>query len=382
MPSTLDRTLAISAADVRVRLVEGGAEISTAGDSALSPTLRRGRGMRIGEVAMVVVDAADEFATNQTWGAEISKVQAAAIDGGARRWLGAGGGSLRTATAEVSGMRGAGVRVRFRPDSAAMTKAQGFIGAIGERLNDMTFLQPGLSFVLEDDRDSIISDADEVISDFAKAASLAVPVPRFKPRVLMATDEGLTGLVRFMSRTKTPFEWDVIAFRGLEAGRKLEVAMQWNSGFSADVRCYINGVHASALGGVHQSGFRNAVAAVINRYGRERKLIGRTIMGQTIVEVGADDVSEGLAAVIRLQIDSPQFEVKQGPSATSRPEVVGAEIGKFVRQVCDESLTSWFGAHPTDATAIVWKVSSAHETRNTPQRSNCHDFGQRQSGDE
>ncbi len=93
----------------------------------------------------------------------------------------------------------------------------------------------------------------------------------------------------------------------------LEVAMQWNGGYSEGVYSFANIIHTHE-GGTHEEGFRAALTSLINKYARDKKLLRDKDDNLT-----GDDIREGLTAIISVKLSEPQFEARPRPSwATPR----------------------------------------------------------------
>ncbi|MBU8821205.1 DNA topoisomerase IV subunit B, partial [Mycolicibacterium goodii] len=89
---------------------------------------------------------------------------------------------------------------------------------------------------------------------------------------------------------------------GKGPGHEVEIAMQWNAGYSESVHTFANTINTHE-GGTHEEGFRAALTSVVNRYAKEKKLLKDKDPNLT-----GDDIREGLAAVISVKVAEPQFE--------------------------------------------------------------------------
>ena len=87
-----------------------------------------------------------------------------------------------------------------------------------------------------------------------------------------------------------------------KAKMSLEIAMQWNAGFSESVYTFANTIHTHE-GGTHEEGFRTALTSVVNKFGEEQGFIRKKEDRLT-----GDDVREGLTAIVSIKISEPQFE--------------------------------------------------------------------------
>ncbi|MGC7194389.1 DNA topoisomerase IV subunit B, partial [Mycobacteroides abscessus subsp. abscessus] len=83
---------------------------------------------------------------------------------------------------------------------------------------------------------------------------------------------GLVDYVKHINRTKTPIQQSIIDFDGKGPGHEVEIAMQWNAGYSESVHTFANTINTHE-GGTHEEGFRAALTSVVNRYAKDKKLL-------------------------------------------------------------------------------------------------------------
>ena len=117
--------------------------------------------------------------------------------------------------------------------------------------------------------------------------------------------------------------------------------MQWNAGYSESVHTFANTINTHE-GGTHEEGFRAALTSVVNKYAKEGKLLKDKDPNLT-----GDDIREGLAAVISVKVAQPQFE------GQTKTKLGNTEVKSFVQRICNEQLSHWFEANPSDAKTIV-----------------------------
>ena len=97
---------------------------------------------------------------------------------------------------------------------------------------------------------------------------------------------------------------------------EVEVAMQWNTSYQESVFSFANNVNTHE-GGSHLSGFRSALTSTINKYARDKGLLK-----EKEDNLEGEDVREGLAAVISVKLQDPQFE-GQTKTKLGNPWVTG-----------------------------------------------------------
>ena len=202
------------------------------------------------------------------------------------------------------------------------------------RLQQMAFLNKGLSITLTDERES---DDAETLS------------------VTYMYENGLVDYVEYLNSAKKVevVHPDVISFELEDTDLKisLEVAMQWTTSYQESVHTYANTINTHE-GGTHEEGFRAALTTLVNKYAREKGIIKEKDENLT-----GDDVREGLTAVISVKLAEPQFE---GQTKTK----LGNTIAKsFVQRIAGDQLGDWFDRNPTQARDVIRKAIQASAAR-------------------
>ncbi|WP_019813651.1 DNA topoisomerase (ATP-hydrolyzing) subunit B [Saccharomonospora saliphila] len=210
---------------------------------------------------------------------------------------------------------------------------------VARRLQEMAFLNKGLTIVLRDER--VADDEDED----ATGAQAQV-----KERTYHYPG-GLTDFVTHINGSKDPIHPTVVAFEEQGEGLEVEVAMQWNNGFTPSVYTFANTINTHE-GGTHEEGFRAALTRVVNAYARDKKLLKDKDANLT-----GDDVREGLAAIISIKLTEPQFE------GQTKTKLGNSEARSFVQTTCNEWLADWFERNPNEAKVIINKAVSSAQAR-------------------
>ena len=159
-----------------------------------------------------------------------------------------------------------GTTIRFWADSGIFETTDYNFETVARRLQEMAFLNKGLTIELTDERVTPEEVVDEVVSDTAeapksadeKAAEAAAP-HKVKHRTFHYPG-GLVDYVKHINRTKTPIQQSIIDFSGKGAGHEVEIAMQWNAGYSESVHTFANTINTHE-GGTHEEGFRSALTS-------------------------------------------------------------------------------------------------------------------------
>ena len=162
---------------------------------------------------------------------------------------------------------------------------------------------------------------------------------------------GLEDFVRHINATREPVHKTVISFDAKGESMEVEVAMQWNTGYSESVYTFANTINTHE-GGTHEEGFRAALTRVINVYARDKKLLKEKDTNLT-----GDDVREGLAAIVSVKLKEPQFE------GQTKTKLGNTEAKSVVQTTCNEWIGDWFERNPNEAKAIVNKAVSSAQAR-------------------
>jgi DNA gyrase subunit B len=221
--------------------------------------------------------------------------------------------------------------VTFWPDGDIFETTTWSFETLSRRLQEMAFLNRGLTIVLTDERPDHINGEPHVVS--------------------YRYDGGIADFVRYINASKEAVHGSVIEFGDEAAGMAVEVAMQWSGSYSESVHTFANTIN-TAEGGTHEEGFRAALTSIINRYAREQKLIREKDENLT-----GDDVREGLTAIIHIKLAEPQFE------GQTKTKLGNTEAKSFVQRVCNDHLRDWFERNPGEAKSIVIKATQAARAR-------------------
>ena len=204
----------------------------------------------------------------------------------------------------------------------------------------MAFLNKGLTLSLRDER----------VADEETEADAEGKVARVKEKTYCYPG-GLEDFVKHINGSKDPIHPSVISFDAKGTGLEVEVAMQWNTGFTPSVYTFANTINTHE-GGTHEEGFRAALTRVVNTYARDKKLLKEKDANLT-----GDDVREGLAAIVSIKLAEPQFE------GQTKTKLGNSEAKTFVQQTSNEWLADWFERNPTEAKTIINKSISSAQAR-------------------
>ena len=167
---------------------------------------------------------------------------------------------------------------------------------------------------------------------------------------------GIVSFVEYLNKNKEPLFKDPISIEGVKNGSTVEVALQWNDGFTENVFSFANNIYTPE-GGTHLAGFRNALTRVINDYGRRTGAIKSADQN-----LSGEDVREGLAAVVSVKLIEPQFE------GQTKTKLGNSEIRPLVDSLVSDKLATYFEETPAAARAVLDKCLSAARAREAARK--------------
>ena len=232
---------------------------------------------------------------------------------------------------------------------------------LSSRLREMAFLNRSLEIVLRDWRPAPDGEEDTEVTEVGAAQPEHDLGPDDEPateptgprEVRFRYDGGLADFVGHLNRGREPAHRSVIAFESDSAsgGMSLDVAMQWNNGFSESVHTFANTINTHE-GGTHEEGFRAALTGLVNRFARDWG-----VLRDKDANLTGDDVREGLTAIISLKIAEPQFE------GQTKTKLGNTEAKSFVQTAVNDHLGAWFEQNPAEGKDVARKASQAASAR-------------------
>ncbi len=366
--NAVDEAMAGYATQVDVRILhDGGVEVTDNGRGI--PVAMHESGVPTVDVVMTVLHAGGKFeegayqVSGGLHGVGVSVVNALSsrLEADIRRdgyeWFQTYDLSVPGTIKQGDKTSNTGSTIRFWADPNIFETTHYDFETVARRLQEMAFLNKGLTINLTDERVAPTEVVDEVVSDTAEApksaeeqaAEKAAPV-KVKHRTFHYPG-GLVDFVKHINRTKQPIHTSVVDFSGKGTGHEVEVAMQWNAGYSESVHTFANTINTHE-GGTHEEGFRAALTSVVNKYAKDKKLLKEKEPNLT-----GDDIREGLAAVISVKVAQPQFE------GQTKTKLGNTEVKSFVQKICNEQLNHWFESNPAEAKIILNKAVSSAQAR-------------------
>ncbi len=392
--NSIDEAMAGHATGVKVTLMEDGS-VEVIDDGRGIPVEMHESGMPTVQVVMTQLHAGGKFDSDSyavsggLHGVGISVVNALStrveveIKRDGRLWKQNFDMAVPAELIDAGPAEGTGTRVRFWADGSIFETTEYDFDVVARRLQEMAFLNKGLTITLTDRRaraeeaaelDAIAdseggdaapgsdegSDVEGAVdaeaafvesSAVAEAEEAAEPAPVRERKRTFHYPDGLKDYVTAINKSKTSIHPTILYFEGKGTGHEVEVAMQWNSGYSESVHTFANTINTHE-GGTHEEGFRAALTSLVNKYARDKKLLKEKDPNLT-----GDDIREGLAAVLSAKIGDPQFE------GQTKTKLGNTEVKGFVQRQVTEHVGHWFEANPAEAKIIVNKAIASSQAR-------------------
>lgn len=238
-------------------------------------------------------------------------------------------GQPKTALEERGATKKRGTRIIFRPDASIFEEVEFSYDIIKKRVRELAFLNRGLCITVIDER----TDTRE----------------QFK------YDGGIKAFVKELNKGKDVVHTDVIYFEREERNIVVEVAVQYNDGYTENVFSFANNVH-TVEGGTHLIGFKTALTRTMNSYAR-----GFGLVKEGKVPTG-DDYREGLTAILSVKVPEPQFEGQTKTKLSNR------EVQGVVEAISNEYLSIYCEENPASAKAIINKSLEATRAREAAKK--------------
>lgn len=164
-------------------------------------------------------------------------------------------------------------------------------------------------------------------------------------------DGGVVSFIKFLNRGKEIKNEMPFYVRKEVDENLVEIAMQYTDSYKEHVFSFANNI-STPEGGMHEAGFRAALTRVINSYARKSNFLKEKDAGFV-----ADDLQEGLTAVISVKLKNPQFE------GQTKAKLGNSEMRLIVSQVTAEALAEFLEHHPNNAKAILGKIMLTAKAR-------------------
>ncbi len=220
-----------------------------------------------------------------------------------------------------------GTAVTFKADPEIFTETTVYnYDTLAKRLQELAFLNKGIRIILFDEREE-------------------------EKRQEFLYNGGIIEYVQMLNKNKTPIHENVLYFEGSEDGVEVEVAMQYNDSYNANVYSFTNNINTYE-GGTHEDGVKRALTRIINNYARNSKILKDNDEALT-----GEDVREGLTMIISCKHPNPQFE------GQTKTKLGNAEVRKISDDVFSEGFERFLMENPNEAKIILDKATTAARAR-------------------
>lgn len=225
-----------------------------------------------------------------------------------------------------------GTFVRFWPDPEIFETTIFEYDNLKTRLRELAFLNKGVKITIADERE----EANKKES--------------------FHYEGGIIEFVDFLNKNKTLLFERPLYFEGKKGTSSVEVAMQYNDGYTENVLTFANNIQTHE-GGTHLTGFRNALTKTVNDYARKYKLLKDSEQN-----LSGEDVREGLCAVISVKLEEPQFE------GQTKTKLGNSELRNVTENVVSEKLEAFLEENPPVAKGIIEKCLMANRAREAARK--------------
>lgn len=245
-------------------------------------------------------------------------------------------GRTQTSLEKVGETQKRGTKITFWPDDSIFQNVKFDYDILVKRFRELAFLNRGIN----------INFVDELDPE--------------KEAVHFNYKGGISTFVSYLNENKGPLFPTPIYFSAEKQGDDgtviVEVAMQWNEGYSESIASFVNNI-ATKQGGTHLTGFSTALTRVLNNYIKNNQL-----MKSKQVAPSGEDMREGITAVISVKVPNPQFE------GQTKQRLGNSDVGSIVQQVTGEALTTYLDENPHIAKLVVEKVLIAALAREAAKK--------------
>jgi len=222
-----------------------------------------------------------------------------------------------------------GTKIHFKPDPKIFEDIEFSYETLSSRLRELAFLNKGVTITITDER--------------------------YDRSQTFQYQGGIVEFVKHLDRNKKNITPEPIYIAGSKGDVELEIAMQYNKGYSETVLSFANAIN-TIEGGTHLSGFRAALTRTLNNYASSQRLL----KGNRQIE--GIDTREGLTAIVSVRLPEPQFE------GQTKTKLGNSEIKGIVENIVNQKLAEYLLEHPKEGRKIVEKVLLAAQAREAAKK--------------
>jgi topoisomerase IV subunit B len=241
------------------------------------------------------------------------------------------GGKPVTTLEKIGTARGNGTSIHFKPDSTIFSVTKYNYDTLSERLREAAFLLKGLKIVLEDRR----SGESETYH----------------------YDTGIEAFIDYLNEDKDTLH-SVVSFEGSQNDIEVDVAFQFNDGYSENILSFVNNVRTKD-GGTHESGFKTAITRVFNDYARKSGLLK-----EKDKNLEGNDVREGFTGIVSIRVPESKLQFE----GQTKGKLGTSEARSVVDTVVSEQLSYFLEENPKTSEMLIRKAVKAAQAREAARK--------------
>lgn len=241
------------------------------------------------------------------------------------------GGKPITTLEKVKETRMSGTTIRFKPDETIFSTTAFNYEQLSERLREAAFLIQGLKIEIHDEK----NNAHDIFH----------------------YEKGLEAFIDYIHEDKETL-LPVVMFSGEQTGIHVEMAFQYNDGYSENFLSFVNNVRTKD-GGTHESGAKTAITRVFNEYARKVELLK-----ERDKNLDGSDIREGLTSIVSVKIPEEKLQFE----GQTKSKLGTSEARSSVDSVISEKLTYFLEENPQTAEMLIKKAIRATEARLAARR--------------
>ncbi|MCL2097410.1 MAG: DNA topoisomerase (ATP-hydrolyzing) subunit B [Bacteroidales bacterium] len=245
---------------------------------------------------------------------------------------------------EVTGVSDkTGTIISFKPDHEIFTVSTEYnYEILATRLRELAFLNKGINLTITDKRETVEVENNGMEKHYRS--------DRF------FSETGLLEFVAYLDGTREKLTDKPIYLESDKTGIPIELAMQYNTGFSENVHSYVNNIN-TIEGGTHLSGFRRGLTSTLKNYAEKNGMLAKLKF-----DIDPADFREGLTAVLSVKVAEPQFE------GQTKTKLGNGEVTAAVSQAVSMALDNYLEENPKDAKQIIDKMILAATARHAARK--------------
>lgn len=224
-----------------------------------------------------------------------------------------------------------GTKVTFMPDDTIFSTTDFKFNTIAERLKESAFLLKQVTMTLTDER---TGEQEEY-----------------------HYENGVQDFVSYLNEDKEPLT-PVLYFEGEDAGFQVQVAMQYNDGYSDNILSFVNNVRTKD-GGTHETGLKLAITKAMNDYARKTNLLK-----EKDKNLEGSDYREGLSAVLSILVPEEHLQFEG-----QTKDKLGSPLARpVVDSIVSDKLTFFLLENGELASNLVRKAIKARDAREAARK--------------